>query len=151
WFVDLAPLDTPALVPSAMAQALGVSETTGKEFARTLSGQIKGRELLLLLDNCEHLLEACARLATVLLHAAPESTIIATSREPLRIPGEQIYPLPTLSLPDSIASVESMTGSEAVQLFIERAQRQEPHFELTAARFVAIAQLCIHLDGIPLA
>jgi predicted ATPase len=151
WFVDFAPLAAAALVPSAVAQALGVSETAGTELVQALAGRIKGRQLLLLLDNCEHLLEACARIATILLHAAPEATIIATSREALHIPGEQIFPLSALSLPDPMASFESMTKSEAVQLFLERAQRQQPDFELTAARSAAIAQLCIQLDGIPLA
>jgi non-specific serine/threonine protein kinase len=151
WFVDFAPLAAAALVPSAVAQALGLSETAGKELVQALAGRIKGRQLLLLLDNCEHLLEACARIAIILLHAAPETTIIATSREGLHIRAEQVFPLPALSLPDPTASFESITKSEAVQLFLERAQRQQPDFELTAARSAAIAQLCIHLDGIPLA
>jgi predicted ATPase len=145
WFVDFAPLAAASLVPGAVAQALGVSETAGKEVVQALAGWIKGRQLLLLLDNCEHLLEACARIATILLHAAPETTIIATSREALHIPGEQVYPLPALSLPDAMASFESMTKSEAVQVYLRRAQRAAPDFELTAARSAAIA--AVHPAG----
>ena len=126
WLVDLAPLADPTLVPSAVAQVLGVHEAARKPVLETLCTRVKGRQLLLLLDNCEHLLEACARLADAMLHAAAEATIMATSREPLRVPGEQTYPLPALSLPDRTANAESMGGSEAVQLFVERAQKQNP-------------------------
>jgi len=151
WFVDLAPLAGAALVPSAVAQVLAVRETAGTPLVETLCGYVRGRQLLLVLDNCEHLLAGCATLADALLRGAPELSIIATSRELLRVAGEQTYPLATLSLPDPAASAETMSRSEAVQLFVERAEKQQPGFALTAARAAAIAQLCIHLDGIPLA
>ena len=151
WFVDLAPLNDPALVASALAQVLGVSEAAGKPLVETLCAQIKGRQLLLVLDNCEHLLEACALLADAVLRSAAEAAIVATSREKFHIAGEQTYPLPALSLPDPSASAEEVGRSEAVQLFVERARRHQPDFALTAARARAVAELCIHLDGIPLA
>ncbi|MET0918407.1 MAG: winged helix-turn-helix domain-containing protein [Burkholderiales bacterium] len=151
WFVELAPLVDPALVPSAVAQVLGVSEATGKPLLETLCSRVKARQLLLLLDNCEHLLDACARLADAMLRSAAELTIIATSREPLHVAGEQTYTLPALSLPDPSAGVDNVRAAEAVQLFVERAHRHQPEFELTAAHAPAVAQLCIHLDGIPLA
>jgi predicted ATPase/DNA-binding winged helix-turn-helix (wHTH) protein len=151
WFVDLGPLTDADLVSSAVAQALGVREAAGTPLLDTLRAQVKGRALLILLDNCEHLLEGCAPLADALLRSAPKLSIIATSREPLRVAGEQTYHLPTLSLPDPTASAETMSRSEAVQLFIERAAKQQLSFSLTPNRALALAQLCIHLDGIPLA
>ena len=151
WFVDFAPLVDPALAMSAVAQVLGVSETAKKTVLTALCEQLKPRELLLVFDNCEHLLEACARLADVLLHAAAGLALVVTSREPLNIAGEQTYPVPPLTLPDSAAGAQSVTGSEAAQLFVERARQQQPQFELTPACAPLVAELCIHLDGIPLA
>ena len=151
WFVDLAPIVDPLRVPSAVAQVLGAREMEGKPLPLALCDQVRNQQLLLVLDNCEHLLDGCAQLADAMLRGTSAPTIIATSREALRVEGEQIYPLPPLSLPDPQASVETMAGSEAVQLFVDRAQRTQPGFELTADRAPAIAELCIHLDGIPLA
>jgi predicted ATPase/DNA-binding winged helix-turn-helix (wHTH) protein/exonuclease VII small subunit len=151
WLVDLAPLVDPTLVPSALAQALGASESAGRPLIETLCNHLKGRQLLLLLDNCEHLLDACATLADAILRSAAGTTIIATSREPLHLAGEQTYSLPTLSLPDPTGGTEAVERSEAVQLFMERAQRQQAGFALTSVRAPVVAQLCIHLDGIPLA
>ncbi len=130
---------------------LEVRERAGASLTDTLGAHLKSRQLLLILDNCEHLLDACATFADAVLRRAADATIIATSREPLHVAGEQTYPLQTLSLPEPSASAEAMGRSEAVQLFVERARRQLPDFELTTARAPAIAQLCIHLDGIPLA
>jgi hypothetical protein len=151
WLVDLAPLAGSALVPSAVAQVLGLGEAVGVTPLETLCRQIRGRQLLLLLDNCEHVLEGSASLADALLRGAGELAIMATSREPLHVAGEQTYPLATLSLPDPAANVESVARSEAVQLFVERARQQLPDFALTAGARTAVAELCIHLDGIPLA
>ncbi len=151
WLVELASITDPLLVPTTIAQALDVQERTGTPLTDTLCGHLKSRQLLLILDNCEHLLDACGALADAVLRAAAQVTIMATSREPLHVVGEQIFPLPTLSLPDPTASPEVIGSSEAVLLFVERAQRQQPDFSLTAARAAAIAQLCVHLDGIPLA
>ncbi|HWZ93285.1 MAG TPA: tetratricopeptide repeat protein, partial [Polyangiaceae bacterium] len=151
WLVELGSIRDPSLVPTSVAQVLGVQERTGKPLTESLCAHLKARQLLLILDNCEHLLDACATLADAILHTAAESTIMATSREPMHVAGEQTYPLQTLSLPDPSAGNEAIGRSEAVQLFVERAQRQLPDFELTAARAPAVANLCIHLDGIPLA
>jgi len=151
WLVDLASLVDPALVPSSVAQVLGTRDVAGTPLIETLCRQVQGQQMLLLLDNCEHLLEACAELAGAMLRAAAELTIIATSREPLHVAGEQTFLLTGLSLPDPLANVDAVAHSEAVQLFVERARQQQPDFALTQARAAAVAELCIHLDGIPLA
>jgi len=151
WLVELGSISDPSLVPTSVAQVLGVQERTGTALIDTLCAHLKARELLLVLDNCEHLLDACAKLADAILRGAAEPTIIATSREPLHVAGEQTYTLQSLSLPEPSTDVEDVRGSEAVQLFVERAQRQQPDFELTATRAATVAELCIHLDGIPLA
>jgi predicted ATPase/DNA-binding winged helix-turn-helix (wHTH) protein len=151
WLVELGSIRDPLLVATSVAQVLGVQETTGKPLTDTLCAHLKARQLLLILDNCEHLLDACATLADAILRTAAEPTILATSREPLHVPGEQTYPLQTLSLAEPSASAEVIGRSEAVQLFVERARQQLPDFELSAARAAAVAELCIHLDGIPLA
>ncbi len=151
WFIDFAPLDDPELVPNVAAQTLGVQQSAGKPLVEALCRHVFGQRLLLIFDNCEHVLDASARLAEAMLRGAPEPTIIATSREPLRIGGEQIYRLSTLSLPDSSANMESIRQSDSVMLFVDRAQHQRPEFALTAALTPAVAQLCIRLDGIPFA
>ena len=151
WFVDLAPLTDAKLVPSAVAQVLHIRDPAGKWFVDTLCNQIRARQLLLLLDNCEHLLDACISFADAVLGSTTQTTIIATSREPLQVAGEQIYAVQTLSLPDPAASAESIGRSEAVRLFVDRAQRQLRGFSLTPDRASVIAELCTHLDGIPLA
>ncbi len=151
WLIELGSISDPLQVPTSVAQVLGVQERTGTPLTETLCAHLKARRLLLILDNCEHLLDACATLTDAMLRGAAEPTIIATSREPLHVEGEQTYPLQTLSLAEPSASAEVMARSEAVQLFVERARRQLPDFELTAARVSAVVELCIHLDGIPLA
>jgi predicted ATPase/DNA-binding winged helix-turn-helix (wHTH) protein len=151
WLVELGSITDPLLLPATVAQVLGVREKTGTPLIATLCAHLKGRQSLLILDNCEHLLEACATLTDAVLRTAAEVTIIATSRESLRVEGEQMYPLQPLSLPEPAADERAIRRSEAVQLFVERAQRQLPDFELTAARAGTVAQLCVHLDGIPLA
>jgi len=148
--VELASIRDPSLVPTAVARSLGVPERSGKPVGESLRTFLKSRQVLLILDNCEHLLDACASLAELLVRNDRDVTILATSREPLRAAGEQTYPLQPLSLPRRDEKSEIMR-SEAVQLFVERVQRHLPDFELTAARSPAVAELCIHLDGIPLA
>ena len=151
WLIELGSISDPLLVPTSVAQVLGVQERMGTPLTKTLCAHLKARQLLLILDNCEHLLDACAKLTDAMLRSAAEPTIIATSREPLHVEGEQTYPLQTLSLAESSASAEATARSEAVQLFVERARLQLPDFELTAARVSAVVELCSHLDGIPLA
>ena len=151
WLAEFASITDSALVPTSVAQALGVRETPGVPLQHTLGAHLKARRLLLILDNCEHVLDACATLVEGILRAAAEATIIATSREPLHVAAEQTYSLAPLSLPDPATSAEKMGNSEAVQLFVERARKQQPGFELIGTQTPAVAQLCIHLDGIPLA
>ncbi|HSN19792.1 MAG TPA: winged helix-turn-helix domain-containing protein [Usitatibacter sp.] len=151
WFVDLASLESGALLPATIAQVLQVREVPGKPLVRGICEQLRGRVLLVVLDNCEQLLEPCAALADTLLRSVPGITLLVTSRELLRIPGEQTYALPPLSLPEPSAQPDVIAGSEAVRLFVDRARRQVPDFELTAERTRVVARLCIDLDGIPLA
>ncbi len=150
WLVEFGAITDPSLAPITIARVLGIAERASRSLSQTLCDQLATRELLLVLDNCEHLRDACATLADALLRRASHLTIVATSREPLRVAGEQIYPLQPLSLPDPLRP-DTIIASEAVQLFVERAQRQQPGFDLTVAHAPHVAQLCIHLDGIPLA
>jgi len=151
WFIDLAPVRDRALVPNEVAQALSIPEEPGRPLVQTLCAHLRDKKLLLVLDNCEHLTAACASIAASLLRAVPEIRIIATTREALRIPGEQIYPVQPFALPDRRASVEALARSEAVQLFVERARAQRPDFELNEQVAAGIADLCTRVECIPLA
>jgi predicted ATPase/class 3 adenylate cyclase/TolA-binding protein len=153
WLVELAPLADPALVPQTVASALNLAEQVGKSFTQTLTEHLKSRRLLLILDNCEHLLSACAHLSDALLRACPQIKILASSREGLGIAGELTYRVPSLSLPDPKQSVtvESVSQYEAVRLFIERALFHLPGFAVTNQNAPALASVCHRLDGIPLA
>ena len=151
WFVDLAPIKDQSLVPSATAQVLGVREEAGKPLMQTLCEHIKEHKLLFILDNCEHLVSACAVLANALLRGAPEVRILATSREALHISGEQTYPVFPLTVPDPKASADELLRSDAGQLFVERARLQKPGFSLSEREAPAVAELCARLEGIPLA
>jgi non-specific serine/threonine protein kinase len=151
--VDLAPLADGALVPQSVAAALGVREVPGASVTEALVGSLKGRQLLLLLDNCEHLVEACARLVETLLQVCPRLRVLATSREALGIGGENPYVVPSLSLPDerALATLEGLTQYEAIRLFIERAATVRPAFRVTVESARAVAGICRQLDGMPLA
>ena len=151
WFVDLGSLRDPALVPTTVAQMLGVRERAGMSLIEALHAHLRTLQLLLIVDNCEHLLGACATLVDAVLKKSPGVTILATSREPLRAAIEQIYPLQPLSLPPANGHFETLQRSEAVQLLSERLRQQLPDFQVTTDRAAVIAELCIHLDGIPLA
>jgi predicted ATPase len=157
WLVELAPLADESLVTQEIAAALGVREEPGRPLLGTVSDFLRSRTLLLLLDNCEHLLSACATAASVIGRACPGVRILASSREPLGIAGEALYPVPSLSLPEpargplSAGQVEALAGFEAMRLFAERAAAVQPAFALTAANAAAVIQICRRLDGIPLA
>ena len=153
WLVDLAPLSDPDLVPQAVAPVLGVREQPGHSLIETISGYLGSKRVLLLLDNCEHLVEACAALAEALLRTSPELRVLATSREALGIAGEVAWPVPSLSLPDlrRLLDIESLPRYEAARLFVERASAVNPNFTLTEQNAPAVAQVCYRLDGIPLA
>ena len=138
WLVELAPLTDPRLVPQAVASVLGVKEAAGRPVTEALLRFFRNRRLLLILDNCEHLLQACAELAKQLLQAGPHSKIVATSREPLRVTGETTYPVP--ALPESASE----------RLFLDRAQAAKPSFRANGS-LKSVASICRRLDGIPLA
>jgi non-specific serine/threonine protein kinase len=153
WLVELAPLSDPTLAPQAVASALDVREQPRLPLTQTLSNYLASRQTLLVLDNCEHLVEATARLANVLLSACPKLRILATSREPLGVPGESVWSVSPLSLPDldGVSTIESLTRAEAVRLFMDRARSRLPGFELTRENAGAVMRICRKLDGIPLA
>ncbi|HEY1328719.1 MAG TPA: adenylate/guanylate cyclase domain-containing protein [Casimicrobiaceae bacterium] len=151
WFIDLAPVRDHALVPNEVAQVLNIPEEPGRPLVQTLCAHLKSRRLMLVLDNCEHLVSACADLANALLRGAADIKIVATSREALRVPGEQTYPVLPLALPDRKAGFEVLARSEAVQLFIERARLHKPGFALTESEAAGIVELCARVEGIPLA
>jgi predicted ATPase/DNA-binding SARP family transcriptional activator len=151
--VELASLSRPELVPQAVASVLDVPlpETGTAEVA--LARQLAERRLLLVLDNCEHLLDACARLAAALLHACPDVVVLATSREPLRVGGEVTWRTPSLVLPDlrDLPSLDRLAELESVRLFVERARDAAPGFVLDERTAPAVAEICVRLDGMPLA
>jgi predicted ATPase/class 3 adenylate cyclase len=153
WLVELAPLVDPALVPQTVASVLGLTEQVGRTYMQTLIDYLKPKHLLLVLDNCEHLLTACVQLCDALLRSCPQIKILASSREGLGIAGELTYPVPSLSLPDpkQMVTVESVSQYEAVRLFIDRAQFHLPAFAVTNQNAPALASVCHRLDGIPLA
>jgi predicted ATPase/class 3 adenylate cyclase len=158
YFVELAPLFDPGLVPEAVAAALSIYERQGVPQRQALIEHLQSRRLLLILDNCEHLLPACAQLAETLLRECERLTILATSRERLGITGEALYPVPTLSLPDrkqidalGAELAPFLSRYEAIRLFVDRAMAVSPEFAVTAGNAPAVVEVCRRLDGIPLA
>ena len=155
WLAELEAMVDPLLVPAQVARAVGVQEEPGTPIAAALAASLAPKSLLLLLDNCEHVASAVAPLTAALLRAAPEVRLIATSREALGVPGEVIWRIPTLSVPDPRTSViksrEAAGRYEAVRLFVDRAQAVQPSFQLSDKNAAAVAQVCHRLDGIPLA
>ncbi|MEO8484704.1 MAG: tetratricopeptide repeat protein [Betaproteobacteria bacterium] len=153
WFVDLAPLSDARVVPQTVATVLGVKEEAGSTVTDALVRYVKDKRLLLVLDNCEHLLHACADLASQLLRAGAKLKILAASREPLRVAGEASYPVPALAVPDARVRVapEMLQQYEAPRLFVDRATAANHSFSATAANAAAIIDICRRLDGIPLA
>src|SRR5579859_364154 len=159
WLVDLAPLADAALVPQSVASVLGVREEPGTALTRRIADVLHHKHLLLVLDNCEHLIGAVAELAEGLLRDCPDLKLLVTSREPLGIAGETAYRVPSLSLPPDDARTPSPTRpeatapaqSEAVRLFVDRASTVRPDFALTEANTAAVVQITRQLDGVPLA
>ncbi len=153
WLVELAALADPRLVKQAVATVLGVKEEAGRPLIEALLRSLAEKRLLLILDNCEHLLEGCAELAQQLLQAAAGLKVLASSREPLHVGGEAGYLVPALATPDSqqAPAPDDVRAFEAVQLFVERAVAAQPAFELSAQNSLAVAGICRRLDGIPLA
>ena len=153
WFVDLAPVSDPRLVANVVASTLGVKEEAGRPLVEALQRFVEDRTLLLVLDNCEHLLVACAQLAKDLLQGGRKLALVATSREPLHVPGEAAFPLPPLPAPDlrSDPSPDALHEIASVRLFLDRATEARPDFALTRENAAAVARICHDLDGIPLA
>ena len=140
WYVDLAPITDPALVPLTAARAFGLPDQPGRSTMDTLLRFVADRQMLVVLDNCEHLLDACAELIVWLLGEAPTLTLLATSREPIGVAGEATWRVPSLSLAD-----------EAVELFADRARRARPDFSVNNDNAAVVAEICQRLDGMPLA
>jgi predicted ATPase/class 3 adenylate cyclase len=152
WLVELAPLTDPTLIPQTIVSVFSLREAPNTSLVDILTTYLRAKQLLLILDNCEHLIAACAKLSTDLLHVCPQIRILASSREALGISGETVYRVPSLSLPSpALAAREAIVDYESVQLFVERATAVQSHFVLQDSNASAIAQICHRLDGIPLA
>src|ERR1700733_8824580 len=140
WYVDLAPITDPQLVPVTVARALGLPDQPGRSTMDTLTRFLADRQMLVVLDNCEHLLDASATLVNTLLATAPALTLLTTSREPIGVPGEVSWRVPSLSL-----------RTEAIDLFTDRARHARPEFVVTDDNAAVVAEICARLDGLPLA
>jgi predicted ATPase/DNA-binding CsgD family transcriptional regulator len=153
WLVELAPVADPLLVPLTVATTLGVHEQPGRPMLVTLAEHLESRHLMLVLDNCEHLVDACAELSEALLRSCPELCILATSRQALGIEGETVLSVPALSLPEASSppDVDRLAQFEAVRLFVDRASATAPHFRLSEPNVALVADICRQLDGVPLA
>lgn len=150
WLIEFGSITDADLVPNCVADALGIREQVAEPLMRTLGRHLRARHLLLVLDTCEHVIGAAAQFAATLLAEAPNSHVLATSREALNVDGEQQFPLQPLSLP-AAATSDEIGGAEAVQLFVERARLQQPCFALTHDAAISVAAICLNLEGIPLA
>jgi predicted ATPase/two-component SAPR family response regulator len=150
-WIELAPVSDPALLGGAVLRVLDPSAEKGADSTKVLSELLRSDPVLLVLDNCEHLVDACAQLADSLLRSCPALRILATSREALSVPGERAWLVPPLSLPPPGTPVNALTAFDAVRLFIDRAHDVMPTFTLTAQNAEAVTEICRRLDGIPLA
>ncbi len=151
WLVELAPVLDPLLVPRTTAIAVGLRDEPQRPVIDMLSDYLHEKEILIILDNCEHLLDACAQLADALLKRCPDLKILTTSREGLGMLGEAVYPVPSLALPDIHDLLRKFRDYESVRLFEERAQLARTNFSLTLGNASSVAEICSRLDGIPLA
>ncbi len=155
WLVELESLEDPAFVSQSVASVLGVQEEPGRPLIETLAATIAAKQMLLVLDNCEHLAGAVASVAEGLLQGCRELKILATSREPLGLRGELVWRVPMLSVPDirtaAVRTKDIVSRYESVRLFVDRAVAALPSFQLTDKNAAAVAQICHRLDGIPLA
>ena len=153
WFIELAPLTDPNLITQTILSVMGIQHSQGRVPLEILKEYLQDKKSLIILDNCEHLLDSCVRLVNTLLSSAPNLEILATSREALGIQGEQIYTVPSLSIPDvhHLPVIEQLSQYEAVRLFIDRASLVSPHFDIDEENAGSITRICTRLDGIPLA
>ena len=150
-FVDLAPLSDPSLVLDSIAEAVEIKIEQGYAKDAALVRTLEGAKTLIILDNCEHLVRGCAEAVSVLLQAGEYVRILATSREPLGLPGESTFRVPSLSLPGDATSMEEVSACEAIQLFVDRAAAARQGFALSAGNAETIADICRTLEGVPLA
>jgi predicted ATPase/DNA-binding CsgD family transcriptional regulator len=154
WLAELAGLSDPGLVVSAVAAAAGVQEAPNRPVLDTLVAALRTKELLVILDNCEHVISACMSLADTVMRACSKVHVLATSREPLGVAGEHVYRVPSLSLPtesELAAGETGLLGCESIRLFLDRALAHQPAFRLEPGTAAAVASVCRQLDGIPLA
>ena len=151
WFLDLAPLTDATLVAAKLAGVLGVREQPGRSLLQSLIDSCRERQLLLILDNCEHVIGEAANLADQLARGCPRMTILATSREPLALEGEHLYRVPSLSVPPASADPDRLFACDAVRLFADRARQQRFDFAVDPHNASAVGRICRRLDGIPLA
>lgn len=160
WFVELSSLSEPTLALQTIASVLDVHERSNEPLMQSLIETLSRRQILLVIDNCEHIISTCAEITEVLLAGCAELSVLATSREPLNLPGEMVWAVPPLSLPEpqpwrDISSgsqaIHAYEGSEAIQLFIARAQAVHADFTLTTSNGAFVAEICRRLDGMPLA
>ncbi|MCA9846276.1 MAG: hypothetical protein KC491_16655, partial [Dehalococcoidia bacterium] len=153
WWIDLSPLDDGNLALPTLATAMGIKGDAGRPLSETLRQVLAQRQALLVLDNCEHIIDAASDMAAQLLAFGPELRILATSRERLALPGEALLPIAPMALPERTDPGTSpdpvaLGGSEAVQLLLDRARAVAPSFALTAENAAAVASLCTRLDGL---
>src|SRR2546423_12822924 len=153
WLVQLAEVRDPDLVPNAALAALDLRDQAATQPSPLVLNYLRDRQLLLVVDNCEHLLGAAGQLVGEIISAAPGVRVIATTREPLSVPGEHVIPVPPLDLPSAQPGqpLDQLQQNEAVMLFVDRADAASGRFELTAANQAAVAEVCRQLDGLPLA
>jgi predicted ATPase/class 3 adenylate cyclase len=153
WLVELASVTDPAGVGPTVAAAAHISERSGRPILDTISESLGSRQVLLVLDNCEHLIAACADLANALLHSCPHLTILATSREGLNVPGEALMPVPSLRVPggERLPPLDELREYEAINLFVDRCTSYQPTFALTEENAADVVRICRRLDGVPLA
>jgi non-specific serine/threonine protein kinase len=153
WFTDLSSISNASLVPTIVLAAMGGRESTDELPVESLRRHLGGKTLLLMVDNCEHVIDACAGLLETLLGACPDLRVLTTSREALRVPGEVVWRVPSLTLPEPGDGVlaEVLLASEAVRLFVDRVRRLDQEFSLTTSNAASVADICRRLDGIPLA
>ena len=151
WFIDLQTIRDDSLVATETARVLGVRDEPGRPLVQTLIAHLKTRKLMLILDNCEQVIDTCANLVNALLRGAPEVRVLATSRIALRVPGEQTYVVQPLPVPMRSSGLDALAKSPAVQLFVERAKLHKPSFVLNEREAPAVAELVFRLEGIPLA
>jgi len=154
WMIELAPLADPALITQTIASVFGLRESPDRPLIELVTDYLRAKSALLILDNCEHLIDACARIAESLIQACANLKILASSREALGVSGETTYRVPSLSLPQDLGGLKDLTGLmdyESIRLFVDRASAANPNFKLTKENASSVAQVCRRLDGIPLA